>query len=407
MIKRRKQKNPSWQIPVALLVVAVLVVAVTYQWQRSAEGSGASASTANVRHPVPIRIADDPLVDAMLAAGDFVVRQQLPNADLTYQIDVTTGNRRHLPVSVRQLATVGGLYVLCEVADAPMYCATADRALQYYWKDIVPVPEPYEGKCYSSYGGCTTGATGIAIDVVHKRWRATGSVMLGEENLLETARSLGSFITSLRKDNGEYGEMLYPVGDGREDPFHSSRYNPGESLYALMELYEMTGEPMWLEHARAFNANLQSLPIAPDQWHSHALRMLARAGELNPDDIAYAKRMGDEILSLQSAMRDESASTFDMTTRAEALSSIAQALALVGEAHEVYADGARELIDLARTRQIPYQNCAWQLSAEDTEDYVGGLLGSCTDNFLRVDAVLHWIYGVTGYLEYVALNASS
>src|SRR5215203_4505690 len=47
--------------------------------------------------PVTIPIEDSPLKDSIIAAGDYLVRQQLPNGELSYQVDVMTSERSYSP----------------------------------------------------------------------------------------------------------------------------------------------------------------------------------------------------------------------------------------------------------------------------------------------------------------------
>ena len=48
----------------------------------------ATSTWTPARIPETIPIADDPLKDSILAAGDYLVRQQLTNGELSYQVDM-------------------------------------------------------------------------------------------------------------------------------------------------------------------------------------------------------------------------------------------------------------------------------------------------------------------------------
>ncbi len=407
MAKRKKQPYSIWWHAAVLAMVVIIGAVFVFQWQRRpAASSTVGQGMQPVRQPDVLVLAQSPLRESIIAAGDYLIRQQLPNGDLTYQVDVVTGNRNVLPVSVRQLAATSGLYTVCQVSRDQKYCDAADRALAYYWKDIVPVPAPYQGVCYFSTGGCLTGASGIAIDAVYKRWLATGNVMLGDENLLETARAIGRFITSFKLEDGTYGELLYPVAGGIVDPFYTSWYNPSESVYALAELYDMTGENVWLENVQVLNAFLESKPATADQWHSHALNILTKLGKANKDDIAYGKKISGAILAKESATLVPTASAFDLGTKVEALAALAQVMARSGEGHTQLADAAQRYIQFLQVRQMPDVQCGWKITDVEKARYAGGFITNCDESVIRADTGLHWIYGVTAFLEYQALAAS-
>ena len=80
---------------IAALILA-LVIFISFQTKTDSTVVAASTPTTVIsptttqtpaRKPVTIPIADGDLKDAVLAAGDYLVREQLPNGELSYQVD--------------------------------------------------------------------------------------------------------------------------------------------------------------------------------------------------------------------------------------------------------------------------------------------------------------------------------
>ncbi|NOH01134.1 MAG: hypothetical protein HND47_03745 [Chloroflexi bacterium] len=62
-------------------------------------------TVAPAHAPTIIPIEDSPLKKALIAAGDYLVRQQLANGELAYQVNVLTDDRSSTPSYIR---LVGG-----------------------------------------------------------------------------------------------------------------------------------------------------------------------------------------------------------------------------------------------------------------------------------------------------------
>ena len=56
------------------------------------------------RIPETISIENGPLKNSIIAAGDYLVRQQLANGELPYQVDFMSGERAYSPSYVRLVA---------------------------------------------------------------------------------------------------------------------------------------------------------------------------------------------------------------------------------------------------------------------------------------------------------------
>ncbi len=350
--------------------------------------------------PETIAIEDSLLKDAVISAGDYLVRQQLPNGELSYQVDFMTGERSYSPSYIRLIAGTGSLFTVCRVSGDSKYCEAGDRALDHYLEFLVSDPERFTGTCLYTNGNCQLGGAALTVDAIYKRWQATGDFILQDRNLLATSIDLGYFIVSMRKPEGDFYHSFDPHFAGTVDPDYYALYYPGESLLALTQLYEMTGNEFWLTQAREVNAYMVLQPVTEDHWHSYAFGMLARLDKLNKADKEYAKKIADVVIDGQVRSLNPVNTSISTATKIESLAALAQAFYLSDAEHEWLDSGIRTFITFVRARQLPDNNCGWDISADMTLKFDGGIFSSCEEASIRIDGVQHWINGVTAYLEY-------
>ena len=352
------------------------------------------------RTPVLIPIEDSPLKDSVIAAGDYLVRQQLANGELSYQVDFITGDRSYSPSYIRLVAATGSLFTVCRVSGDSKYCEAGDLAFEHYLEFLVSDPEKFKGICFYTEGSCQLSGSALTVDSIYKRWQATGNFFLKEDNLLNKAIDLGYFIVSMRRPEGGLYQSFDPHFEGTVDPDYFSAFSQSEALLALTELYEMTGNDFWLEQAREINAYLITQPVTEDHWHGYALGMFARLDVLNQADRDYAAEIANTIIAGQVRSLDPKNTSISTAAKVEALAALAQAFHLSGAEHEWLDPEIRAFITFVQARQLPDNNCNWDISKEMITRYGGGIFGSCDDTSIRVDAVQHWINGITAYLEY-------
>lgn len=353
--------------------------------------------------PETIAIEDSPLKDAVVSAGDYLVRQQLPNGELSYQVDFMTGERSYSPSYIRLIAGTGSLFTVCRVSGDSKYCESGDRALDHYLEFLVSDPERFTGTCLYTNGNCQLGGAALTVDAIYKRWQATGDFILQDRNLLAISIDLGYFIVSMRKPEGGFYHSFDPHFAGTVDPDYYALYYPGESLLALTQLYEMTGNEFWLTQAREVNAYMVTQPVTEDHWHSYAFSMLARLDKLSKADKEYAKQIADVVIDGQVRSLNPVNTSISTATKIESLAALAQAFYLSDAEHEWLDSGIRTFITFVRARQLPDNNCGWGISADMTVKFNGGIFSSCEEASIRIDGVQHWINGVTAYLEYESM----
>lgn len=353
--------------------------------------------------PETILIGDGPLKDAVIASGDYLVRQQLANGELSYQVDLLTGQRSYTPSYIRLVAGAGSLFTVCRVSGDSKYCQAGDRSLDHYLEMLVSDPQKFTGTCLYTNGGCPLGGAALTVDAIYKRWQAAGGFILEDRNLLTTAMDLGYFIISMRKPGGGFYHSFDPHFNGMVDPDYFVTFFPGESLYALLQLHEMTGNQFWFKQAREVNDYMLQQPVTEDHWHSYAFAMLARLDKLSEADQEYAVKIADTVIAGQVRSLNKVNTSISTATKVESLAALAQAFYLSDAGHEWLDQEIRTFITFVRARQVPDHDCNFDLSDEMILNYGGGIFGSCEEPSIRVDGVQHWINGVTTYLEYQSM----
>jgi len=369
----------------------------------------ACASNLPVRTAEPERLPslgvtpfpDSPLKESIVAAGDYLVRNQLSNGHLSYQINIETHRRDAFPSFVRLIAGNGALYTACRVSARAEYCQAGDRALDYYLVRLAEDPLRFDGACFSEENDCSLGGSALAIDTIYKRWQATGNFELGERNLLKDAIQLGEFLVWMRRPEGGFYHSFDPFFGGQVDPDAFVKFFPGESLMAMLELYEMTGEETWLKQAREVNAYMITQPVDQAHWHAYAFSLFARLDHLTKEDLTYAIRIGEAVLEGQEESLAHTASTISTATKLEATASLGQALARSDSPHAWLAAEMEKIAQYEMERQLPENDCGWITSSEMSVNYAGGIYMNCIDPIIRVDGLMHWINGAAAYLEYL------
>jgi hypothetical protein len=391
------------------LILFVLLATISIIALKSGPSSQAASTDEKlmtptaVTAPQTVKIQNSPLKISVIAAGDFLARQQLPNGEISYQVDVLTEAREYSPSYIRLIAGTGALFTVCRVSGQEKYCTAGDLALDHYLERIITDQEHFQGACFYTSGTCQLGGSALAVDAIYKRWQVTGDFKLGEINLAAIAENLGYFIVSMRKPEGGFYHAFDPHYAGTVDPDYFVIYFPGESLLALLELYEMTGNEFWLTQAREVNDFMITQPVTEDHWHSYAFSMFARLDELSRRDKQYATQIADTIIAGQVRSLNPTNTSISTATKVESLASLAQAFLLSDEDHEWLDTEIRTFITFVRARQLPDHNCSWTVNNDMTEKFRGGIFSSCEDPSVRVDGLQHYINGITAYLEYQAM----
>lgn len=397
---------------IPILIGILIVAGGVYFWTRSPQPE-IQTSSADIASPVPtalsahapnvLPLANSPLKKSITSAGDYLLRQQLPNGELAYQVNIFTNDRSSTPSNLRLMGGVSALYTVCRVSEDSTYCEAADRALEHYLPNLLTDSERFKGTCLYTNGVCPLGGATVSIDAIYKRWQANGSVLLNGHDLLADAVNLGYFIASMRRPEGGFYHSFDPHYAGTIDPNYIAPTFNGEAIAALLQLYEMTGNEFWLEQAREVNEFMLTQPITEDYGHAYAFALFARVDELSQTDQAYAKQIADLIIAGQVRSLNPANSSISTSTKIETLTSIAQAFALSETDHSWLDREIKTFITFVQARQLPANNCNFAFSQDVLARYKGGLFSNCEDPSIRVDGIQHWVNGLIMYLAYQGL----
>lgn len=396
------------------LFISILALAgLTYLWGRSdaptpqvigTESVPASPTLISANIPKTLPLGNSPLKKNILAAGDYLVRQQLANGELAYQVNLLTNDRSSTPSNIRLMGGVSTLYTVCRVSEDSTYCQSADRALTHYLPNLLTDPERFKGACLYANGTCPLGGATITIDAIYKRWQASGNVLLDGRNLLDDAVNLGYFIASMRRPEGGLYHSFDPHPAGTVDPNYVAPTFNGEAVAAFLQLYEMTGNEFWLEQARQVSDFMLTQTVTEDYAHAYAFALFARTDELTRADQAYARQIADLILAGQIRSLNPVNASTSTATKIEALASIAQAFVLSDIEPDWLNREIKTFITFVQARQLPADDCNFDVSPSVTANYSGGLFNTCEDPSIRVDGIQHWVNGLTLYLEYLGMK---
>ncbi len=403
-----RRKDLTYLAVIAGLVIVAVVLIVSRSGRRLISGPAVTAAPPAEATRSDLHLTmqagsaelEQMLTTSIVAAADYLARNQLSNGELPYRVFVPEGNRGASPSVIRLVAGSGSLYATCQVAGDDTYCQAADRALALYLNNLID-GDHFPGVCLYGSGRCSVGGNALAIDAIYKRWQATGSTNMNGTDLMRIARDLGENTAWMQHEDGSLSHAFDPFPGGEVDPEYFVVYFNGESLMAWLQLYEMTGEADWLERARALNAFMLGQPVLQDHWHAYSFMFFANLDTLTAEDAEYATQIAEVIIADQARLLADERSAISTATKVEALASIAVALARAGMPHEWLAPELEKFAAFMLARQLPANLCGW--SADEVAHFEGGIYRNCEDPYIRVDANQHWINGAATYLEYLRL----
>jgi hypothetical protein len=204
----------------------------------------------------------------------------------------------------------------------------------------------------------------------------------------------------MRKPGGGFYHAFDPYFGGMVDPEFYVTFASSESLLALIELYEMTGNEFWLQQAREVNEYMISQPVTEDHWQGYAFGKLANLDSLTREDKAYAELIAKTVIAGEVRSLNPKNTSISTATKIEALAALARAFYLSDVDHEWLDPEIRAFITFVQARQLPANNCGWTIIEEMEKKFGGGIFSSCEEPTIRIDGLQNWINGITEYLEY-------
>ena len=137
------------------------------------------------------------------------------------------------------------------------------------------------------------GGTALMVVALAERRLATGDPR--HDALL---RELGAFLAAMQRPDGGF-LVAWEIAAGAPDRVGTSRFYPGEALWALALLHEAFPGEGWDEHARAASIfittrrdeveGVRFTPLA-DHWAAYGLAEMAEWG-LSEPELEYARRL--------------------------------------------------------------------------------------------------------------------
>jgi hypothetical protein len=231
------------------------------------------------------------IASAAIAARDWIVRNQHPDGSYTYLYVVDADTQpneynlvRHAGVTM-SLYQAAGFYAdqtTLDAADAGLDWLIQRLESRHGWS--APVLRNDE----ISLGSAALMAVGLA----ERR------LVTGDRQYDGLMHEVGRFLLALQRDDGGFNVGYSRTADAPVTG-RTSKYYPGESLWALALLAEAFPDEGWDVAARKAldflvtkrdEVDDVSYPPFPDQWLAYGLAEMSEWG-LNDDALAYARRL--------------------------------------------------------------------------------------------------------------------
>ncbi len=338
--------------------------------------------------------------------GNYLARNINEDGSFVYKYNAKEDKIYSEYNMLRHAGTVYALLELYDVTKNKKYLNTAESALKYLKGSIKKCPEPNSNlDCVYEGDKMKLGGNALSILAFTEYQKVTNS-----DKYLSDAVSLTEWMLKTQTEQGEF-KIHSQFKDGAISDM-VSEYYPGEAIYALMSIYEMTKEDKYLSGAkRAVNwiidvrdNNKTSKDISHDHWLLYGIKELYKY-DLSEKYVEHVKKIVDGIVALQHTKNvpfewvggyyNPPRST-PTATRGEALSSAYEIFKKANE--NEYAEKAyttlqrgvifelRTLIDGKVARSYPKPvKC------------LGGFRSALNLDVVRIDYVQHNISALLGY----------
>ncbi len=232
--------------------------------------------------------------------GDYLVRGIHEDGSYRYKYDVGTGTAFDSYNMLRHSGTTYALFELYEATEKKAYLDAANSAVAYLETTITACPLEFSDML-CAYDGekMKLGGNALAILALLKQAEATG-----DTTSREIAVELAAWMKATQTSEGEF-PIHIQMRDGTLDD-HVSEYYPGEAIYALVYLYEATGNEDWLTSAESAadwlidvrDKNETIATISHDHWLLYGLRELYLHSH-KEKYLVHARKIVDGIIASQ------------------------------------------------------------------------------------------------------------
>ncbi|MEM7261731.1 MAG: hypothetical protein AAF488_07040, partial [Planctomycetota bacterium] len=195
-------------------------------------------------HRVRSEPSADFLKERAIAAGDYLVRATMPNGKFVYSYLPKTDTVADSYNLVRHAGTIYSMLELYEVTRDAELLEAAKRAIDYLELFLRPFgPDGSRMQILLSSGKIKLGGVALVIVALAKFTEVTG-----DNRHVPAMGDLARYLRNSQKESGEFiSQRFFPSGRARTD--FVSQYYPGEAILALVRLYAIDRQELWIDTA--------------------------------------------------------------------------------------------------------------------------------------------------------------
>ncbi len=360
---------------------------------------------AYLKSKIPTTLSEKAYYGATLG-GNYLTRNINEDGSFVYKYNIKEDKIYPEYNVLRHAGTIYALLELYDVTKDKKYLNTAKKALGYLKSNIKKCPEPNSDlDCVYEGDKMKLGGNALSVLAFTKYQEVANS-----DEYLSDAVSLTEWMLKTQTEQGEFKIHSQSV-DGTINSV-VSEYYPGESIYALMNIYKITKEDRYLDGAQRAvswiinvrDGNKTSKDISHDHWLLYGIKELYK---YNPSKeyVEHAKKIVDGIIALQyiknvpiewvGGYYNPPRST-PTATRGEALSSAYEIFKMANEnkyAEKTYVTLQRGIVFELRT----FIDGRAARSCVRPVKCLGGFRSALNSGIVRIDYVQHNISALLGY----------
>ncbi len=235
--------------------------------------------------------SEERIAEAARAAAAWMTRNQNEDGSYVYLYYKESGETPNEYNEVRHAGVTMALYQAAGRLGDREALATADDALAWMEDHLVRHNDWAALAAGFRADQPPLGASALMTVSLAERRLATGDTQY--DGLM---REVGRYLAALQRDDGGF-HVAWRIGADAPDTVGTSRFYPGEALWALALLHEAFPGEGWDEHARdalqfvtTLRDDVEDVPFAPlaDQWAAYGLAEMVEWG-LTDQQIDYAR----------------------------------------------------------------------------------------------------------------------
>lgn len=346
-------------------------------------------------------------LEAAEQGGDYLVRHLNEDGSFVYEYNPVTGEISPLYNILRHAGTTYSLLELYQESGERRYLDAAHKALDFLVAQARPCPIEEESMCIVEGDDIKLGGNGLAVLALVEYERATGS-----EEYREITEELANFLVAVESSEGEFLVHKMEASTGRVSSFISGYY-PGEAIFGLARLGEVSGDERWTEAAHAAarwlitvrDGEKTVLELDHDHWLLYGLRELYRDRPL-PLYERHAQKLVTAIATAQHTRETGERADWNggyyvpprstpTATRTEGLTAAYEIFRVSGDTvHQNVAENVIKRGVMFQLRTQFNEEKVRSLGADSRG--IGGFHESLTEYAVRIDYVQHNISALLG-----------